>query len=64
MQTSSIPGFSRLTLGEKIKIIKEFSDLNNEDLNLIKKYQELPDFLELENNIGPFKIATNFFLLG
>ena len=64
MQTSSIPGFSRLTLGEKIKIIKEFSDLNNEDLNLIKKYQELPDFLELENNIGPFKIATNFFVNG
>jgi len=62
MKTSAIPGFSKLSLEEKIKIIKDFANLNSDDLNLIKKYQELPDFLELENNIGPFKIATNFLV--
>lgn len=64
MQTSAVPGFNKLALEEKIKIIKEFSGLNKVDLDLISKYQELPDFLELENNIGPFKIATNFFVNG
>ncbi len=64
MQSSSVAGFSKLTVEEKIKIIKEFSDLNKADLELIRKYQELPDFLELENNIGTFKIATNFLVNG
>ncbi len=64
MQTSAVQGFSRLSLEEKIKIIKEFANLNEDDLSLVRKYQELPDFLELENNIGPFKIATNFLVNG
>jgi len=62
METSAIPGFSKLSLEEKIKIIEDFANLDSEDLSLIRKYQELPDFLELENNIGPFKIATNFLV--
>jgi hydroxymethylglutaryl-CoA reductase len=64
MKTSAISGFSKLSLDEKIKILKEFAGLDDEDIKLIKKYQELPDFLELENNIGPFKIATNFLVNG
>ncbi len=62
--TSAVQGFAKLSLEDKIKILTEFSDLNEEDLNLLKKYRELPDFLELENNIGPFKIATNFLVNG
>lgn len=62
--TSAVKGFAKLSLEEKINILSEFSDLNEEDLNLLKKYRELPDFLELENNIGPFKIATNFLVNG
>ncbi|RLJ00196.1 MAG: hydroxymethylglutaryl-CoA reductase, degradative [Candidatus Aenigmatarchaeota archaeon] len=62
--TSAVQGFAKLSLEEKIKILSEFSGLNEEDLNLLKKYRELPDYLELENNIGPFKIATNFLVNG
>jgi len=64
MKTSLVPGFRKLSLDEKIEILKEFANLNEEDIKLIRKYQELPDFLELENNIGPFKIATNFLING
>ena len=62
MTGSDVRGFAKLPLDEKINILKDFADLNDEDIKLIKKYQELPDFLELENNIGPFKIANNFFV--
>lgn len=64
MQTSAVSGFSKMSLSEKIKIIKGFANLDKEDLAVIEKYQELPDFSELENNIGPFKIATNFLVNG
>lgn len=60
--TSAIPNFHKLSLEKKLKIIKKFSRLNKEDMILIKKYQKLPDFLNIENNIGPFKIATNFLI--
>jgi hydroxymethylglutaryl-CoA reductase len=61
-KTSFLPGFHKLSLPEKLRIIKEFAGLSKEDLVLIKKYQALPDFLDLENNLGPFKIATNFLI--
>ena len=56
--------FYKLPLKEKIEFIKRFSGLNKEDLEILKRYQELPDFFDIENNIGPFKIATNFFVEG
>lgn len=64
MKISAIAGFNKLILEEKIKILKKFSNLTEEELDLLKKYQELPDFLDIENNIGPFKIATNFLVNG
>ena len=64
IMTSVIRSFHKFSLEEKIKILKKFSNLNKEDLILIKKYQKLPDFLNIENNIGPFKIATNFLING
>lgn len=60
--TSAIRSFHKFSLEEKTKILEKSSDLNREDLALIKKYQNLPDFLNIENNIGPFKIATNFLI--
>jgi len=56
--------FYKLSLKKKIEFIKKFSGLNREDLEILKRYQELPDFFDIENNIGPFKIATNFFIEG
>jgi hydroxymethylglutaryl-CoA reductase len=59
---SAIPNFHKLSLKEKLKILEKECSLNKEDLNLIYQYQTLPDFLDVENNIGPFKIATNFLV--
>jgi len=60
--TSSIPQFHQLSLAKKIKIIVKFSSLNREDLKLISQYQKLPDFIDFENNLGPFKIASHFLV--
>jgi hydroxymethylglutaryl-CoA reductase len=59
---SAIPNFHKLSLKEKLKILEKECSLNKEDLNLIYQYQTLLDFLDVENNIGPFKIATNFLV--
>lgn len=62
--TPAVAKFHQLSLAEKIKIIARFSSLNKEDLKLIKQYQKLPGFIDLENNLGPFKIASNFLVNG
>ena len=61
---AAISHFHKLSLGKKIEVLKEFSGLSEEDLNLLKKYQSLPEFVDFENNIGPFKIAANFLVNG
>ena len=60
--TSAVSQFHQLSLAKKIKIIASFSCLNKADLKLINQYQKLPDFVDLENNLGPFKIASNFLV--
>ena len=60
--TSSLPRFHQLPLAEKIKTVASFSSLDRKDLELLKQYQKLPDFVDLENNFGPFKIASNFLI--
>ncbi|PIS39437.1 MAG: hydroxymethylglutaryl-CoA reductase, degradative [Candidatus Nealsonbacteria bacterium CG08_land_8_20_14_0_20_38_20] len=64
MISSAIPNFHKFPLEKKIGIMREFSNLNQEDLALLKKYQKLPDFTDFENNIGPFKIGANFLING
>ncbi|MBN2094717.1 MAG: hydroxymethylglutaryl-CoA reductase, degradative [Candidatus Aenigmarchaeota archaeon] len=64
MRTSAISGFSRMPLEEKIRVVEKFSGLDSEDLKILETYRKLPDYSELENNIGPFKIATNFLVNG
>jgi len=60
--TSSLSQFHQLPLVEKIKTVASFSSLDKKDLKLIDQYQKLPDFVDLENNFGPFKIASNFLI--
>jgi len=66
---SNISGFHKLTLDERFKIVKEFANLNDEEVELLKKTGSLN--LEtanrmIENVIGtmelPFGIATNFVI--
>jgi len=65
---SRIPGFYKMTQEERIKIVKEFADLNNEDIDAIKG--RALDFETanrmIENVLGtheiPFGIATNFLI--
>ncbi|RLF96182.1 hydroxymethylglutaryl-CoA reductase, degradative [Thermococci archaeon] len=66
--SSRISGFYKMTQEERIKIVKEFADLNNEDINAIKG--RAMDFETanrmIENVLGtheiPFGIATNFLI--
>ncbi|HUW72048.1 MAG TPA: hydroxymethylglutaryl-CoA reductase, degradative [Candidatus Humimicrobiaceae bacterium] len=60
--TSAVSQFHQLSLAEKIKIIARPSSLDKRDLKLFHQYQKLPDFVDLENNLGPFKIANNFLV--
>ena len=60
--TSNVSQFHQLPLAEKIKIVASLSSLDKKDLALINQYQKLPDFVDLENNFGPFKIASNFLI--
>jgi hydroxymethylglutaryl-CoA reductase len=62
--SSAIHNFHLLSLKEKINVLKKFAGLDKKDLEILKKYQKLPDFIDSENNIGPFKIATNFLVNG
>jgi hydroxymethylglutaryl-CoA reductase len=62
--SSAIHNFHLLSLKEKINVLKKFVGLGKKDLEILKKYQKLPDFIDSENNIGPFKIATNFLVNG
>jgi len=67
---SRISGFYKMTQEERIKIVKEFADLNNEDIDAIKG--RALDFETanrmIENVLGtheiPFGIATNFLING
>ena len=67
---SNISGFFRLTEEEKIKIVKDFSNLTEEEVILIKEgflKKEIRNSIS-ENVIGsfslPYSIATNFLING
>ncbi|MCD6324213.1 MAG: hydroxymethylglutaryl-CoA reductase, degradative [Desulfurococcales archaeon] len=68
-RTSRIPGFHKLTLEERLKIVKEFSQLTDEDAETLRSGRPLPlDVAErmIENVVGvlgiPLGIATNFLI--
>jgi len=70
-KTSRIPGFYKLPIEERIRILKEFADLTDEEIELLKKTGALDlktaDVM-IENVVGtfplPLGIATNFLING
>jgi len=70
MRTSRIPGFYNLPMDERLKIVKEFADLTDEEVEVLREGnlpKEVADHM-IENVIGlyslPFAIATNFLING
>lgn len=69
MKSSRISGFYKLSLKDRLKEVKEFADLSDEEVNTIANTgsldAELADQM-IENVIGTFEfplgIATNFFI--
>lgn len=70
-KTSRIPGFYKLPIEERVRIVKEFADLSDEEAELLKKVGAL-EFkiadIMIENVVGtfpmPLGIATNFLING
>ncbi len=71
MKSSRIPGFYKLGVDERLKLVKEFSGLTEEEVELLKSMSALSieraDKM-IENVIGgityPLGIATNFMING
>lgn len=70
-KTSRIPGFYKLSINERLKLVKEFSGLTEEDVQIIKNFGNLGEKLAnvmIENVIGgmsyPFAVAVNFMING
>ncbi len=69
IKTSKISGFYKIPIAERVKIVKKFSDLSNEDARLFTSYLDM-DIAErmIENTLGTFEIplgiAVNFLING
>ncbi len=71
MRTSNISGFYKLSIEERLEKIKEFANLSEDEIQILKKEGNLPlktaDMM-IENVIGTFSlplgIATNFLING
>ncbi|MEM2794073.1 MAG: hydroxymethylglutaryl-CoA reductase, degradative, partial [Candidatus Methanomethylicia archaeon] len=69
METSRIPGFYKLSVTERLKIIAEYASLTNEEVEALSNFgnlgAELADRM-IENVIGgityPFAVAVNFLI--
>jgi hydroxymethylglutaryl-CoA reductase len=68
-KTSAISGFYKLSIDERLKVVKEFADLTDEEISMLKASSslslELADRM-IENVIGvfpmPMGIAVNFLI--
>jgi hydroxymethylglutaryl-CoA reductase len=70
-KTSAISGFYKLSIDERLKLVKDFSDLTDEEVNMLKAPSSLSlDLADrmIENVIGvfpmPMGIAVNFLING
>ena len=70
MKSSRIPGFYNLSVEERARIVKEFADLSDKEMDFLMKGHldlELANRM-IENVVGmtelPFGIATNFLING
>ena len=71
MKTSRLPGFYKLPIIERVKVVKDFANLTEEEVSLLLNTGSLPLSLAdkmIENVIGvfhlPFAVATNFLING
>jgi len=71
VETSRLPGFYKLEVEDRLKKIAELANLNEEDMNILKKYGNLPIDVAnrmIENVIGtmayPYAVAVNFLING
>lgn len=71
MKTSRLPGFYKLPIIERVKVVKDFANLTEEEVSLLLNTGSLPLNLAdkmIENVIGvfhlPFAVATNFLING
>ncbi len=69
--SSRIPGFYNLSIDERLKIIKEWAGLSNEEVALLRNFGNLDSRIAnsmIENVIGaisyPFAVAVNFRING
>lgn len=70
-KTSAIPGFHKMSMKERLEILKGFAHLTEEEINLLKKTGSLDlerANLMIENVVGtmelPFGLASNFRING
>ncbi|MCW4019678.1 MAG: hydroxymethylglutaryl-CoA reductase, degradative [Candidatus Bathyarchaeota archaeon] len=70
-KTSKISGFYKLSIDERAQVVKEFADLTDEEVGLLKSTGSLEPGLAdrmIENVVGafpvPLGIAVNFFING
>ena len=71
MKSSRIPGFYKMPIEERVKIVKEFAGLNDEEEKLLLSFHALPHEIAdrmIENVVStmqlPLGIATNFIING
>ncbi|OYT45663.1 MAG: hydroxymethylglutaryl-CoA reductase, degradative [Desulfurococcales archaeon ex4484_42] len=70
-KTSRLPGFYKLSIDERLKIVKEFAGLTDEEVKLLSNFGNLgadKANVMIENVIGgmtyPFAVAVNFLING
>lgn len=70
-KTSRISGFYKMSIDERLKIVKEFAELSDDDVGLLKKTGRLTlDIADkmIENVVGsfelPYAVAVNFLING
>lgn len=71
VKTSRLPGFYKLEVEDRLKKIAELANLSEEEINVLKKYGNLPIDVAnrmIENVIGtmayPYAVAVNFLING
>ncbi|MGC8610751.1 MAG: hydroxymethylglutaryl-CoA reductase, degradative [Thermoplasmata archaeon] len=69
MKTSRISGFYNKTIDERIKIVKEFADLTDDDISTLKSSMDINIANRMIENViylhdMPVGIATNFLING
>ncbi|MCD6331108.1 MAG: hydroxymethylglutaryl-CoA reductase, degradative [Thermoplasmata archaeon] len=71
MKSSRIPGFYKMPIEERVKIVKEFAGLSDEEAEMLLSFNALPKDIAnvmIENVVScmqlPLGIATNFIING